>query len=302
MNQPIFHDKSEDEDTMVSTRHKYRNSIVSLANPTQKTQAYKTPSFNVKRPQNTYITVDQALQYTGDNSTYSKRILIFMSSYWIWYCMLAMGMPLFLGGKIAYYCLNPLTNEYERCSESVACDESNATPFIVMPRDTIIAEFNLVCKRSYLIAYIGSMIYLSFIVSSWRFPTIVDLKGRKNVLLACGLAASVSCILASRMYEFYAWMAFIFIAGFSFGGLETVGRVYLAEISARNFRVNSTAALNIVWAASQIILGLLLRVVHYWRHVFFYMMGLFFLCTVALGYFFFDESPKYLDDVDLQAS
>jgi hypothetical protein len=36
---------------------------------------YKTPALVVARPAKTYITIDQAMIYTGDNSAYSKRCL-----------------------------------------------------------------------------------------------------------------------------------------------------------------------------------------------------------------------------------
>lgn len=295
MNQPIFEEKSDDSDALLRiSKLRRRTTMSSVHSMIQRVVSFKKPSFKVKRPQNTYISIEQALRYTGDNSTYSKRILMFMSFYWIWYSFLAMGMPLFLGGKITYFCLNPRTNSYEKCVENVACDSANRYTFKIAPENTIIEEFLLVCDRGYLVAYIGSIIYLSFIFSSLSFPMIVDLKGRKNILLICGISASTSMILASQSYNFYLWIFFLFVGGFSFGGLETVGRVYLSEISAKNFRINSTAALNIVWAASQVILGFLLRIIQYWRYVFLYLMGILFLISVILGYFFFDESPKYL--------
>lgn len=295
MNQPIFEEESDDSEAQLRiSRYRKRSSLHSVSVSQYLQKSFKTPSFKVKRPQNTYISIDQALEYTGDNSSYSKRVLLFMASYWIWYSFLAMGISLFLGGKINYYCYNEELIAYEQCNEQTACNLYGLGNFEITPKNTIIEEFSLVCDKSYLVAYIGSLVYLSFIFSSLVFPTIVDRKGRKNVLLFCGFTASISIIIASQCYNFYLWMFFIFTSGFGFGGLETVGRVYLSEISAKNFRINSTATLNIVWAASQVALGFLLHIVQYWRFIFFYLMGLVFLFTLIIGYFFFDESPKYL--------
>lgn len=49
---------------------------------------------------------------------------------------------------------------------------------------------------------------------------------------------------------FSVWMLLVFIAGMSFGGMEIIGRVYLSEISGKNFRYNSNAILNITFAGS----------------------------------------------------
>lgn len=51
---------------------------------------FKKPAFNVRRPWNTFITIDQvsfnlifkALDYSGDNSTYSKRCLYLLMIAW----------------------------------------------------------------------------------------------------------------------------------------------------------------------------------------------------------------------------
>lgn len=80
----------------------------------------------------------------------------------------------------------------------------------------------------------------------------------------------------------------------AFGGLETSIRVYLSELSGRNFRFNSNAILNIIWASSQILIGFILQVVVYWRYLFRYGMGLSFGVFLVFGYLLLDESPKYL--------
>jgi len=45
-------------------------------------EKFKKPAFNVVRPWNTFISIDQALEYSGDNSTYSKRCLYILMTTW----------------------------------------------------------------------------------------------------------------------------------------------------------------------------------------------------------------------------
>jgi hypothetical protein len=54
---------------------------------------YKIPAFSVDHPSTTYITIDQAMSYTGDNSKYSKRCLYILSILWVIHSMLTMGFP-----------------------------------------------------------------------------------------------------------------------------------------------------------------------------------------------------------------
>lgn len=299
MNDYIPEDKSFDSDSRSLTttkRSQYRrqSSLSWLNNLKLKKKKFKKPTFEVQRPENTYITIEHALEYTGDNSKYSKRILYFILFYWIWYSFLVMGMPLFIGGKVDYLCYDDTTDNYLSCAKVEACSLINKSNLRLSNTKTITEDFMLVCDRAYMAAWIGSVIYFSNIVSSLVFSEIADLHGRKKVIILCGLIASISLIITSVLTNFTLWVIFIFLAGFGFGGLEVICRVYLSEISAKNFRVNSTTALNIVWAGSQVLLGFILLIVQDWRQVFFYLMGILFLIFVILGAFYFDESPKYL--------
>ena len=97
----------------------------------------------------------------------------------------------------------------------------------------------MVCDRSYLVAWISSIIYFSNIVSGFVFPYLSDKKGRKSSLIFSGILASLALIGAGLVKSFNIWLFFIFVAGLCFGGIEIVGRVYLSEISGIKFRFNS---------------------------------------------------------------
>ena len=256
---------------------------------------FKKPDIQVTRPSKTFIFLDQALLYVGDNSVYSKRILGFFCFYWIWYTFLFMGMPLLLEGDRVIFCPTGEPDSFQMCDETEACNNFALEDLLIQPANSIVAEFKLVCDRKKLVPLINAVIFLSIFVSGPVFSILSNKLGRKNtILLSCTLS-SVSLLLAGLFQEFYIWLFFIFLAGGGFSGLEVVGRVYLSEISGSNFRINSMAFLNLVWAGSQIFLVLVKAVINYWRYIFIYFMGWLFLIVMLIGHFFFmEESPKFL--------
>lgn len=72
--------------------------------------------------------------------------------------------------------------------------------------------------------------------------------GRKRSLIISCLIASSSLLIAGITKNEKIFILMMFLSGFGFSGLETIGRVYLSEISGDNFRINSQAVLNCVWA------------------------------------------------------
>lgn len=292
MNTDFFDQKSSSKSRKSLYSHQRLSNLSSFSLQNQK--KFKKPIFKVERPSKTYITMEQALEYAGDNSTYSKKVLFLISFFWIWYSFLIMGIPLFMGGKSTYFCPYLDNHIFHQCSENEACNNFSINEILVQPRYTLISEFKLVCGRSYLVAWIGSVVYISNILSGFVFPFLSDRHGRKKTILFSGFLASLSLFAAGFAQSFFYWIICVFLAGFGFGGLEITGRVYLSEISARNFRFNSSSVLNITWASSQIVFGILLIVVKYWRYIFIFGMGLCFLISLFYGVIMMDESPRWL--------
>lgn len=254
----------------------------------------KKPNFEVDHPSKTYISLDHALLYAGDNSTFSKRVLYVVSFYWIWYSFLFMGVSLLMGRSHIFFCPASGANGYIPCDQHEACKNFSPDQIMIEPAKTIVSEFELICSREYLVPWVNSMLFLSLILSGPIFPYLTNKYGRKWTIICSGFLSSVSLIFAGLTWNFNVWMFFVFIAGMGFAGLETAGRVYLSELSGNNFRINSMAVLNMVWAGSQILLVLLKALVSYWRYLFIYFMGGSFLIAVIFGAFFLEESPKYL--------
>lgn len=264
----------------------------SIASDAPAAHRYKKPIFAVLRPEHTYISIDQAIQYTGDNSTYSKRILYLIAMVWASYSFLVMGISLFMGSKVTIFCFEARSNGYRECEMQEYCQPGMHT--MLKPDHTIVSEFRLICNKEYLIAWISSAIYFSNMVSSACFPYFIDRHGRRPTLIFALLAASVATAVAALLWDFRLWMMCIFAAGFAFGGIETTARVYLSEVSGQNFRVNSAAVLSIVWAGSQIALGFIQMLVEYWRYIFIAFLAAPTFAGGLAGYVLLDESPRYL--------
>jgi MFS family permease len=84
------------------------------------------------------------------------------------------------------------------------------------------------------------------------------------------------------------------LAGIGLGGMEVISFVYVSEISATNFRNNAHVALISIWAAAQILMGVIFKMVGYWRYMFGYGMGLPLVFCFILAWFWLDETPRYL--------
>ena len=270
-----------------------RNTI--LISEKHKNRIYKIPEIQVPRPSKTYIFLDQALLYVGDNSVYSKRILLFICVYWIWYTFLFMGMPLLIEGEPILFCPVEGQDGYEVCDEERACANFKLEELMIQPEKSIVEEFKLICHRKRFIPWINMVIFLSVFISGPFYSYISNKFGRKQGIFLSCLVSSVCLFFAGIVTDFYLWMILIFFAGGGFSGLEVVGRVYLSEISGSNFRINSMAFLNLVWACSQVFLVIIKVVFNYWRNIFIYFMGISFFVMMLIGHFFFMlESPKFL--------
>lgn len=200
----------------------------------KKNRPYKKPIFSVKKPDKTYISIEQALDYTGDNSSYSKRLLGLFSFYWIWYGFFVLGMTVFVNKNLTFFCPSSDHKIFYECTGMEAC-QFDLKQIMVQPKNSLANDFQLYCQRFYLKSWIFSLVYIANIISGVIFPYFSDLKGRKLTIVITGLLSSLSLFLAGFTNSFWVWMGLVFIASMCFGGMETTGRVYLSEISGKNF-------------------------------------------------------------------
>ena len=217
--------------------------------------------FKVKRPEKTYLTLEQALEYSGDNSTYPKRVLYLICAYWVCYSCIIMGFSVFMG-TLQLTCIDGENKDFI-CSKAYYC-KMKKNEIKIIGKD-ISSEFGLICEKSILKDIAYSLLLFVSSISSVPFSILSERLGRKTSLLFSCLLSSVGLIFCGLSSSFSMYMAFLLIAGTGFGGLEVLSRVYTAEISAHRFRVNSNVALNITWAVGEVFLGFLGLFIKNWR-------------------------------------
>ena len=108
-------------------------------------RVYKKPVFTVENPQFTYISLDKALQWCGDNSTHAKQCLVVLAVMTILNSFLTMGWPLYFDGN-EYKCPTG-TGDYVTCDIKRACKEFDQGSIIITGARTITQEFRLICKN-----------------------------------------------------------------------------------------------------------------------------------------------------------
>lgn len=221
----------------------------------------KQPIFQVKNPEQTYLTLEQALEYSGDNSTYPKRVLYLICAYWVWYSSIIMGFSLFMGA-FNFNCVDSDGRTFE-CSQNQFC-LAPQTKQHILGKD-ISTEFGLNCEKSFLKDIAYSLLLFVSAISSVPFSIFSEKVGRKTSLIFACFISSIALIFAGLSDTFGVYMFFLLLAGTGFGGLEVISRVYTAEISAARFRINSNVALNVTWAAGEVFLGFVGMFVHNWR-------------------------------------
>lgn len=253
---------------------------------------YKKPAFEVPHPECTYITVDKALEYCGDNSTYSKRCLIILVVLWSVNSFLTMGWPLYFEGN-TYLC-KTADGRYENCDLKTACKTEDPSEIIIQGRSTITKEFRLICGAGTWVPFASTIFFTGMLISGVVVPILGDSRGRRLSLLCSIFITTASVISLGFSPNIIVACCFFLGAGIGFSGIEIVSLVYSTEISGKRFRNHSMTILQIFWAISQVLLGFIFRFVDYWRYIFIAAIGVPCLLCFIAGWYILDETPSYL--------
>ena len=226
----------------------------------------KKPIFQILRPESTYLTLEQALEYSGDNSTYPKRVLYLVSAFWVAYSLMIMGYSVFMG-NFSFWCPDLIGSGHHACNKAQACGAANTLSpgVLILPSNSVTNEFHLVCNRSHYKDIFYSMLLFFNSVASVPFSYLAHVFGRKWTLILCFALGAAGLIGSGLSGSVYVYFGFVVLAGAGFGGLEVIGRVYSSEISSKKFRINSNAVFNLMWAGGQVILGVLGIFISNWR-------------------------------------
>lgn len=260
---------------------------------------YKRPAFIVDHPENTYITVEKALEYCGDNSTYSKRCLYLLILLFMLNSFVTMGWPLYFDGN-EYKCKNS-SGEYVPCDIKTACKNEDKGDIQIVGTRTLTYEFHLICNNGSIllpvaawIPFANSLYFFGMIMSGLSISILSDWKGRRPLLLISMLISTVSMCLMGVAPNILVCCVLFFFSGFGFAAQEVLSLVYSSEISGKRFRNHSMVILMVVWGASQVLLGFLFNFISYWRYIFVFVIGVPCGLSLIIAYFFLDETPRYL--------
>ena len=246
------------------------------------------PSFST---QNTYISLEKALEFVGDNSQYQKKIIYFFSVQWVLFCFLLMGMP-FLLSSPEFLCSN------QSCDELTACRSISNTNTTRIDEEhspsSIALDFNLYCSRKYYIGLCGFMFFLGSLFGGFIFPNISERYGRRSSLLTSSLLAGLSLVILGCLNGISVALICFLTAGMAFNGFETTSVIYINEISGERFRNFASMTLTVVWAFGQIIYAGIAYFIGEWRVICIAVIGIPFLIIFLLMYKKVLETPKFL--------
>lgn len=252
---------------------------------------YKQAAFSVEHPESTFITLEKALEYCGDNSTYSKRCLYVLSLLWLLNGFLATGWPLYFDGN-TLKCTDQSGDSYS-CNTAQAC-QLRSSQVEILGHATITQEFGLICGKANWVPFFSTVYFLGMVMSGFIFPIWSDIRGRRISLLFAIVCNGISMLGLSLSPNVLALAALFGFAGFSQAAIEVVGIVYRSEISGPNFRIHSMVFLTLFYGFSQVVLGFLYTTIDYWRYIFAYIIAAPCLVCFICAYIIFDESPSYL--------
>lgn len=109
---------------------------------------------------NTFISLDKAFEYVGDNSSFQKRTIKILAFQWIFYSFLTMGMP-FLFTTPKFICTKIVDGETVStpCTEEDACQQFRNESTLHSNDNSLSQEFNLYCEKKVVLGFLGSLFF-----------------------------------------------------------------------------------------------------------------------------------------------
>ena len=96
-------------------------------------------------------------------------------------------------------------------------------------KQSIVSEFDLICKDEYKIELASSMFFLGFFFGAGVLGQLSDVKGRRTGVYAAVLTSSLGAGLASMSTSYSQYFVAVFIGGFGVGGIGVASFVLCTE-------------------------------------------------------------------------
>ena len=200
------------------------------------------------------ITVDEAFDsYVGQIGRGQLKQFLLSSSAWLPAAFLTL-VSVFTQRTPEWECVNDDENDdifYSYCIEqkakrieddlSVLCslneyyeeNKKNNTEEIIWKwtnkKQSIVSEFNLICKEEYKVQLASSMFFVGFFFGAGLLGQLSDVKGRRTGVYAAVLISSLGAGLASISYSYSQYFVAVFIGGFGVGGIGVASFVLCTE-------------------------------------------------------------------------
>jgi len=262
------------------------------------TSHLKRPRYDNASSERAFFSIDDALDYAGDNSRFQKRVNYIFSVQYAIYSFLMMGFPLLLV-KPTFYCPDLDGTGVHVCLEKEFCE--SVCIGTVCPRvhdngeTTIATDYELYCDKSYLTGILGSVLFFGSFLAFFFFPYIGNSKGRKFGILVANIISAASALAVAFAPNIEFMMVFLILGGFAFSGFEILIFVYTAEVSGERFRNYSTVTLGTVWAVAQIIISPLFLLSGGWNYIFLFYMAIPWFISLWPNFTMVFETPRFLN-------
>ncbi|GIY28981.1 hypothetical protein CDAR_79151 [Caerostris darwini] len=131
--------------------------------------------------------------------------------------------------------------------------------------NTVLSEFNIVCKKSWNGAASGSIFMFGVLFGSASFGVIADKFGRKNVMMSASFVMLISSIGVSFAPNFGLFSFLRFITAVAVSGLFQTGYILAVEFIGTSKRLICANIMQIVFAMGELVLSLVAYFVRKWR-------------------------------------
>ena len=236
------------------------------------------------------LSVEEAFEYSGGFGLYQIIRLIISGMIYTGHMVFLFSLPFFERESIK--CLGGEYKEMEHCPPEAPCyNRQIKYNYLDTEQSTIIAEFDLICERSF-IGWIGTSYFIGYICISYFVAVLSESYGRKVVIMG-ELAV---CVVGSLVFVLATpgniWLLILgsWLLGLGTGYIGPGGNLAFDTVRSTNI---STAIIyiNIIYALMEILIGAMMYVDYAWKTHMQITILWYILWGVAL--LFMTDGPRY---------
>uniref|UniRef100_A0A0L8FUF1 Major facilitator superfamily (MFS) profile domain-containing protein n=1 Tax=Octopus bimaculoides TaxID=37653 RepID=A0A0L8FUF1_OCTBM len=187
-------------------------------------------------------------------------------------------------------CLLKVINESTGANYSTTCDVG----WQFEPVDnewTIIAEWDLICNRSYMSSLVVTIYFLGVMIGGLLFGFLADKFGRKPVMLICLYIPIVLGTIAAHVQHYEIFSVLRFLTGICIQGLQTTTFVMTMELYLTKYRARAGIFVAIVIGTVVMALAGLGYLLRNWRHL---QMAISLPSLLAIPYIFINQQQMMM--------